>query len=297
MSSWAQTSQRSPLDRRDSGFIRATIPKLALALERYHTMSITGMDRVPEGAALVVGNHNGGTMAPDMFALMVAYWRRFGTDAPAYGLMHDFMFRVPLIGPAMEKLGAVPAHPENAASLLDRGAKVLVYPGGDIDAFKPSARRHEIVFGPRVGFVRVALRAGAPILPVVSVGAHEGFHVVTDGADFARRSGWKKLTRIEVFPIILSLPFGIGVGPVIAYLPLPVHIKLRVLDPIRWPHLGPDAARDEAVVRRCQEEVRAAMQAAMDEMVTEGGFGRRLPSWSRLTRAAARDGRQGEAGR
>jgi hypothetical protein len=54
--------------------------------------------------------------------------------------------------------------------------------------------------------------------------------------------------------------------------------------PIRWPDLGPDAANDDVVVRRCQEEVRAAMQASMDEMVAEGGFGVR----ARIAEALAR---------
>jgi len=282
----ARLDPRSPLDERDPGFIRSAMPRLALILRRYHTMSITGLERVPAGAALIVGNHNGGVMAPDMFALMVAYWERFRADEPAYGLMHDIMFRVPVVGALMARLGAVPASPEHAVTLLRRDAKVLVYPGGDLDAFKPSVRRHEIVFGPRAGFIRVALRTGAPVLPVVSVGAHEGFHVVTDGAEFARRSGWKRLTRVEVFPVILSLPFGLTVGPLGAYVPLPVHMKLRVLAPIRWPALGPEAARDDDVVSRCKEDVRAAMQAALDEMVGEGGFGRKFATWSRIRAAA-----------
>lgn len=247
----------------------------ALAFERYHTVEVTGLERVEPGPALVVGNHNGGVMAPDMFALMVRYWQHFGVEARAYGLMHDFIFRVPVVGSTMARLGAVPAKPENALALLGTGAKVLVYPGGDLDAFKPSSRRHEIVFGSRVGFIKVALRSGAPIVPVVSAGAHEGFHVLTDGVEFARRSGWKRLTRIEVFPIVLALPFGVWVGPPGLYLPWPVHMRLRVLDPIRWPHLGPESADDPDVLKRCQEEVRLKMQQSLDEMVREGGFGRR----------------------
>jgi 1-acyl-sn-glycerol-3-phosphate acyltransferase len=269
------------LERRDPEYIRATLPTFAAFCERYHTLSVTGWEHLPDGPALIVGNHNGGTMAPDMFALMTAYWRRFDAASEAYGLMHDLMFRLPVVGDTMAKLGAVPARPENAVALLARGARVLVYPGGDLDAFKPSARRHEIIFGKRLGFIRIALRTGVPIVPVVSVGAHEGFHVLTDGAEFARRSGWKALTRVEVFPVILALPFGVAVGPVAAYVPLPVHMKLRVLDEIRWPDLPPEAAADDDVVRRCQAQVRDAMQRALDEMVAEGGFGRRLP-WSRF---------------
>ena len=67
-----------------------------------------------------------------------------------------------------------------------RGARVLVFPGGDLDALKPWSRRNEVVFGERAGFIRVALRARAPIVPVVSAGGHEGFRVLPGGAAIAR---------------------------------------------------------------------------------------------------------------
>ena len=147
-------------------------------------------------------------MSPDMFALMVAWWRHFGVEAPAYGLMHDLPFRVPIAGDLMARLGAVRAHPANAIALLARGAPVLVYPGGDLDAYRPWSRRGEIVFARRTGFVRVALRTGAPIVPVVSSGAHDGFRVLTDGRTLVERLGLKRRTRLDVLPIALCLPWG-----------------------------------------------------------------------------------------
>ena len=276
--------------RRDPEFIRAHAPKLALLFERYHRTSVDGLEHVPAGPALAVGNHNGGLMAPDMFALMVAWWRRFGVDAPAYGLMHDLPFHLPIARDLMPRLGAVPAHPANALALLGRGAKVLVYPGGDIDAFRPWSQRHRIVFGQRCGFIRVALRARVPIVPIVSAGAHESFRILTDGRDLVRRLGLKRLFhRLEVFPITLCLPWGITFGPAY-YLPVPVRMHLRALPPVSWPSLPPEAADDEATVWRCREQVRQTMQDALDEMTREGRYGRRRlfePDVSRATAAPA----------
>lgn len=271
---WEAGPPADPLAARDPAFIEAELDNIAFWVERYHESTVEGLERVVDGPALVVGNHNGGMMAPDMFALMVAWWRRRGTHEPAHGLMHDFVFRVPPFGRYLARMGAVPARPALASEALGRGAKVLVYPGGDLDAFRPSSRKHEIVFGQRRGFVRVALRAGVPIVPVVSIGAHDGLHVFTDGADFARRSGLKRWLRIEVFPIAAGLPWGIWAGPMM-YWPLPVRMKLRVLDPIAWPHLEPDAADDAAIVLRCREEVREAMQQALHSMAREPGWGRK----------------------
>jgi 1-acyl-sn-glycerol-3-phosphate acyltransferase len=259
---------------RDPDFIRRVEPVLGALLDRWHEVTIEGVENAIDGRALAVGNHSGGIMAPDMFALMVHFWRRFGADKPTYGLMHDVMFRVPGVGPAMAKMGAVPADPRNAVALLEGGSSVLVYPGGDLDAFRPHARRNEIVFGRRTGFVKVALRARAPIVPVVTAGAHDCFHVLTDGTAFARAIGLKKLARVEVLPIALGLPWGVQIGPW-GHLPWPVRMRIRVLPAIAWPDLGPDAADDPAIVARCRDEVVATMQRALDEMAREGGHGRR----------------------
>ena len=262
--------------RRDARAIREQLPRFDLLFRHYHSSSVEGLEHVPEGAALAVGNHNGGIMSPDMFAFMHAWWHHFGPDAPAYGLMHDTMFRVPVVGKLMAALGAVPAHPDNAVALLRRGARVLVYPGGDIDAFRPWSERGRIVFGKRTGFVRVALRARAPIVPVVSAGAHDAFRVLTDGRRFVERFGLKRLARVEVFPIALCLPWIVSVGPGF-YVPLPVRIRIRVLPPLAWPQLPPEAADDDAIVWRCREEVRDAMQTALDDLMREGGHGVRVP--------------------
>ncbi len=261
--------------RRDPEFIRANLERIAFWFDHYHRVSVEGLEHIPEGPALVVGNHNGGAMAPDMFALMVAWWRRFGTDARAYGLMHDLPFRIPVLGRTMERLGAVHARPDNAVELLRRGAKVLVYPGGDLDAFRPWTRRNQVVFGERTGFVRVALRTQVPIVPVVSAGGHDVFRVLTDGRSIVRRLGLKRIARVEVFPISLCLPWGITFGPMF-YWPLPVRMRLRVLPPMRWTSLTPDAADDDGVVRRCRDEVRQAMQNALDGLAG-GGVGLRVP--------------------
>lgn len=259
---------------RDPSVIRAYLPRFELLFRHYHHATVEGLEHVPDGPALAVGNHNGGMMSPDMFALMAAWWRHFGVDSPAYGLMHDMPFRLPIVGGLMPSLGAVRARPGNALELLRRGAKVLVYPGGDIDAFRPWHRRHEIVFGERMGFVRVALRSGAPIVPVVSAGAHDAFRVLTDGRELVARLGLKRIARVEVFPVTLCLPWGISFGASF-YWPLPVRIRIRVLAPIRWPDLPAEAADDDRIVWRCREEVRDAMQAALTDLTREGGHGLR----------------------
>ena len=263
-----------PLDRRDPAFLLAERDFLGAACDAWYAPDLAGLDHLPAGRALVVGTHNGGFMAPDMFSLMVGFWRHFGADRPAYGLAHDMVFRLPWAGKWIAKLGGVPAHPENARLLLERDVAVLVYPGGDVDAYKPFAERHVVKLAGRKGFVRLALRTQAPIVPVVSVGAHEIMYILTDGSELAQRLGLKRRFRMDVLPIALTLPFGITIGALVPYVPMPTKIRIRVLPPI---HLGLPAsgADDPAAVDAAYERVRADMQTALDELVREGGFGPR----------------------
>jgi 1-acyl-sn-glycerol-3-phosphate acyltransferase len=263
-----------PLEQRDPGFIEAERGGLERLLDAWYTPEVLGLENMLEGRMLAVGAHNGGMQSPDMFITMVAFWKRFGVLRESYGLAHDVVFRLPGIGRYIAKMGAVPAHTAHAETLLGRDAAVLVYPGGDVDAFKPYARRHVIEFGGRKGFARIAIRTGAPIVPIVSVGAHEGFHLLTDGRAFANKSGLKRWTRVEVFPIGLALPFGLYVSALQPYLPLPTRVRVQILPPIEL-GLPPSAAEDPAAVDAAGERVRATMQAGLDALVAQGDFGRK----------------------
>jgi len=256
------------LDDRDPDFIRRHLRGFERLIDAWFAPEVDGLERVPDGRALIVGTHNGGNMAPDMLCLMAAFWRRFGPERPAYGLAHDQVFRVPMLGRLLSRLGAVPAGQERARALLERDATVLVYPGGDVDAFKPFRERHTVKFGGRTGFVRTALATGAPIVPVVSVGAHETVRVLGDGRGLARALGLKRWTRIEVLPVMLCLPWGVFLGPLEGHLPMPSKIRLRVLPPMKLAH-PPSAAGDDALVRALAEQVRSTMQAALDELARE----------------------------
>jgi 1-acyl-sn-glycerol-3-phosphate acyltransferase len=109
--------------------------------------------------------------------------------------------------------------------------------------------------------VRVAQRAGVPIVPIVAHGAHRSAYIFTDGAAIAR---WLRLHhwgRLERFPLALALPWGLAIGPWTPYLPLPFPIRLRVLPAI------PVRADDDPA--RVREDVRVRMQDALDAMARE----------------------------
>jgi 1-acyl-sn-glycerol-3-phosphate acyltransferase len=253
-----------PLDVRDSALIARLLPFMRASNRRYLRLRVQGFDRLPTGPALYVGNHNGGIAGPDLCCTLASLWDARGPAAPLYALAHDFAMRhFKPLGALLRRFGAIRAAPGNALHALRSGAQVLVYPGGDIDAYRHARRRDEVVLGERTGFVRVAQAASVPIVPIVAHGAHRSAYIFSEGEVLARLLGLKRWARLERFPLALALPWGLAVGPWLPYLPLPFPVQLRALDPILAP---PDA--DPVTIR---ERVRATMQSALDDMARSTG--------------------------
>ncbi|HTA93386.1 MAG TPA: 1-acyl-sn-glycerol-3-phosphate acyltransferase [Polyangiaceae bacterium] len=247
------------LRARDPATIAAVLPFLRVANRRYLRLCAEGFDAVPEGPVLYVGNHSGGIAGPDICCTLGSLWDARGPEAPLYALAHDFAMRhFSRFGRLIQRFGALRADPEIALAALRRGAQVLVYPGGDLDAYRHTRRRDEVVLGSRTGFVRVAQAARVPIVPIVAHGAHRSAYIFSEGERLARLLRLKRWARLERFPLALALPWGLALGPWLPYLPLPFQIQLRVLPPIAAPP-------DENPVR-IREQVRLAMQTALGEL-------------------------------
>ncbi len=260
------------LSMRDPRFIARVLPLLGLFYDRYFRCETELESALPEGRFLAVANHNGMTGIPDMFCHMVAFWRLCSPARVAYGLMHDVPFHVPGAGTWLNASGALAASPDNARRALTREAAVLVFPGGDVDACKPYARRYTIEFGKRRGFIRTALRERAPIVPIVSVGAHSSLYIWTDGRKIAEALRLPQIARSNVAPLGFALPWGLVVGIPLPHLPPPVKIHTKILAPIDL-GLPPEAADDPAAVERCFERVHAVMSLAMKELEEAGRHG------------------------
>lgn len=237
-------------------------------LDMWFQPTIRGLEHVPEGPALLVGNHNGGSMSADSFVLGVALYRARGVAHVPYWLGHDMLVELPVFRRVVP-LGVVRASSAMAHALFEAGAKVLVYPGGEQETLRPWAERDRIIFAGRTGYIRLALRERVPVVPVVVAGAHETFVVLGGGEALARLLLTKSLFRVKTWPLTLSLPWGLTPGPPLLYLPFPVRMIGEVLEPIHFEPNGPEAADDDDYVRRCDDLVRARMQAALSRLAAE----------------------------
>jgi 1-acyl-sn-glycerol-3-phosphate acyltransferase len=253
--------------QRDPDFIRRLLPMIA-RYTSYFTPEVRGLDRLPaDGPALVVGNHSCLFYMPEVWTCGQAIMSRRGIGAPAYLLGYDLLFALPGVAPVLRRLGGVPASAVEAESALARGACVVVYPGGDLEACRPWTQRNKVDFGGRKGFVRLALRCGVPVVPVVAHGAHHAVAVLTRGDRLARAAGLRRV-RINVFPLLAGFPFGVT-SILTPPLPLPAHLTLEFLPALDWTGFGSDAAEDETIVSACSEDITARLQAALDRLSAE----------------------------
>ncbi len=259
-----------PLSLRDPQFIREYAAPLLEQIGRYYfRTSFEDMHNLPkEGPLIVVGNHGGGPLLPDVLMMASQWWKVFGIEKPAYAMVHDLAFKVPGVRDLLQRIGALPASRENAARVLDVGGTLLVFPGGEQEAQRSFRKRNTIDFRGRTGFIEVALQYGAPIVPVVNVGGHEVYFTLLSSALLARITGYRALTGMKTLTVNLGLPWGIWPTSFLPYLPLPSKFSFRVGKPVQIPK-DPALAKDRLYVAKIFTEITGTMQTMVDELARE----------------------------
>ncbi len=254
--------------------LRAAVRRFDV-LARYHRLEVRGLERLPEGPAVLVGNHNAGLNPVDGLFL-IHYYRSVGYDKPIYVLAHDILFKHGRLNELVRSVGIIPAHPSNARRVLEAGHKLLVFPGGDLENLRPFRERRRIVLAGRKGFARLSVRTGAPIVPVVNAGAHETMIVLSQGRRLARRLGLHRWARVNSLPIMLAFPWGVLVGPgaALPYVPLPSKVTVQIGDPIASP-LPPTLREGDVELesKKLYGRVERTMQGLLDDLYAE----RKLP--------------------
>ena len=219
------------LDNRDPDYMRELLPLTWMFVTAWFRPDIRGLDHIPDdGPVLIVGNHTGGASSPEVHISQLAISTYFGVERPHYQLAHRMVLNSP-VGPLLRRFGTIEADPDNAAKALDAGAIVTVFPGGDHEVYRPSWESARIDMGGRKGFLQLALEKDVPIVPMVTLGGQETALFLSRGEGLARFLGLDTRLRLKTLPIMLSLPFGLQIGP-LPHLPLPAKVTMRLLEPI-----------------------------------------------------------------
>jgi len=250
----------------DPGLTKRLMSVMRPVLKTYFRSEVHGLDSFPPGGALVVANHSGGQFPMDVPIFSVDFYDKFGYDRPVLTLSHDILFKG-VTGDLFRRTGYIRANRENAANALRSGGVVVVFPGGDYDAYRPTLSENVIDFNGRKGYVRTAIEAGVPIVPMVSIGGQETQFYLTRGTWLARRLGLKRLLRSEILPLSFGFPFGLT-SPVPPNLPLPAKIVTQVLPAVDIAkEFGEDPDVDEV-----DEHIRSVMQQGLDKLADERRF-------------------------
>jgi len=255
------------LDWMDPAIAKIVHPVLKAFSKYYYRAEVEGADHLTDKACLYVATHNGIWHLADMVPLVPEFWNRFGPETPAHGLVHNVVLRAPGLGELIRRLGGLPASHEAGLAALRADRPVLVCPGGDKDALKPFNLRHTIHFQDRRGFIKLALRSQVPIIPIVSVGAHETIIVLNDGREMAKFLGFEQLFGIKSVPLALSLPFGLSIAGVPS-IPFPSKVVVRILPPVIFDE-PPSAEDDPEVVEKCFKHVHSIMQKELDDLASK----------------------------
>lgn len=164
---------RAEIAKFDRRFTKQFYRFMSPVIRRYFRSEVHGWELFPvQGGVMIVSNHSGGNLTPDVLVLAPSFYQRFGYCRPLYTLAHYGVFLTPLRD-YLFRLGVVHASRANAEEMLRSGAVVLAFPGGDYDSYRSTFEQNVIDFEGRTGYVTTAVEAEAPIVPAVSIGAQE----------------------------------------------------------------------------------------------------------------------------
>ncbi len=234
----------------DEEFADLVEPLLEFLYDRWWRVQATGAERVPaHGRVLLVANH-AGILPWDATMIGIALLREHPLPRHPRFLVLDWAFDLPFVSIAMRKLGGVMASPHNAEALLEADQLVAVFPEGVKGTGKDWSERYRLQRFGRGGFVEVALRTGAPIVPVAVVGSEEIYPKLGELRPLARLIG------APYFPVTPTFPW---LGP-LGTVPLPSKWRIEFCAPIDTSAYGPEAAADRALVLELTERVRDTIQ-------------------------------------
>jgi 1-acyl-sn-glycerol-3-phosphate acyltransferase len=243
----------------DPAFENRFRPLAEFLYRRYFRIQTEGISHVPaSGRCIIVANHSG-TLPLDGLMLRTAFRLEHGDARELRWLAEDFLFYLPFAGVFMNRVGAVRACQENAERLLGKEGLLAVFPEGVQGIRKLFSERYQLQRFGRGGYIRLALRMQAPIVPCAIVGAEETNPLLYRLEYLAGLVGLPYIPVTPTFPLL---------GP-LGLVPAPSRWTIRFGEPVSLDGYGPQAAEDHVLVGRLSERVRGAIQAMLDNGVRE----------------------------
>lgn len=233
----------------DTEYLAAAAAPFVWLYRNYFRVQVRGIENVPStGRVILVGNHSG-QLPFDAVMLILAVFLEAETPRITRMLVEKWAQTLPFVSTVFARAGQVVGTPDNCRRLLAAEEALGVFPEGVRGLNKLYRDRYRLrAFGQ--GFMRLALEARAPIVPVGIVGAEEQAPALFNASGIARLLGW------PAFPIT----------PTVLPVPLPSRYHIRFGPPL---HFTGEPDDEDAVLSPKVEAVRSAVQALVDRGLAE----------------------------
>lgn len=166
----------------------------------WHGYEVDGFENIPDSSpALLVYYH--GAIPIDYYYLMSKCFVEKQRLIRAVG--DQFLFKIPGWNILLEVLKVSPGSIQSCVQTLEEGHLLSISPGGVLEA-QFSDENYQLLWGKRIGFAKVALKAKVPIIPIFTKNVRESFRSISIGRRWLRKF-YDKL-RLPVVPIYGGFP-------------------------------------------------------------------------------------------
>jgi 1-acyl-sn-glycerol-3-phosphate acyltransferase len=220
---------------------------------RYFRVEAEGLEHIPEGRVLLIGNHSG-QLAYD--GMLVATTLFFDAEPPRFAraMIERFFIQTPLVGNFMTRMGQLTGVQENAERLLtEEEAAVLVFPEGQRGGGRVWADRYKIM-GFSQGFLRLAKRTNTPVVPFGFIGGEEMC---------------PSLWRAEPIAKLMGTPY-MPIVPWVVPLPAPVKVHVLFGAPMRFS--GDGQEEDDVILPEVRQVEHAVAELIERGLSKRGGI-------------------------
>ena len=234
----------------DPEYLKKYVGFVAWIYRHYFRCQAFGLENVPDGKCLLVGNHSGQLPFDAAMVSAAVFLER---EPPRFvrSMIERFVPDTPFVSTFMARCGQILGTPENCRRVLSNGDAILVFPEGVEGLNKTWRDRYRLQeFGQ--GFMRLAMEARAPIVPVAVIGAEE------QAPSFLNARFIGKLVGMPAFPITPTNPLL----PLIGLLPYPTRYRIYFGKPIL---VEGDANDEDEVILQKVEKVKVTVQAMVDD--------------------------------
>jgi 1-acyl-sn-glycerol-3-phosphate acyltransferase len=219
-----------------------------------------GLENLPADRPLLLAGNHTVMGVLDVPVMLLGLQEHRGVRVRPLG--DHIHFAIPGWRDLLRLFGTVEGTPEACRALMRAGESILVFPGGGREVFKRKGEKYRLQWGNRLGFVRLAIEHGYPIVPLAAVGAEECYDILVDAGDLLRFvPPLRWLPRTDEIP-----PLVRGLGP--SVIPRPERFYFHFGQPIETAHLrGLEA--NERVCVAVRDQVRGAIETGIGFLLSQ----------------------------